>query len=176
MNIENRLKTLINTPSDINEHLETLYNVAMRCESITEFGVRTGISTTAFLCTGKKLTAYDIDKNHEVALLFDVRKNDGFPVEYIIENTLNIVIEDTDFLFIDTEHTYSQLKLELKLHGNKAKKYIGFHDTQTFGVIGADGGLGLLPAIIEFLIENTEWRFYLHKTNNNGLTIIERWK
>ena len=35
--------------SDINEHLPTLYEYACKCKHITEMGVRTGVSTTAFL-------------------------------------------------------------------------------------------------------------------------------
>jgi hypothetical protein len=40
---------LCNTESDINEHLETLYNLANKYGHITEFGVRAGVSTTAFI-------------------------------------------------------------------------------------------------------------------------------
>ena len=31
-------------------------------------------------------------------------------------------ISDVDLIFIDSEHTYGQLKCELTLHGNKSKK------------------------------------------------------
>jgi hypothetical protein len=34
--------------------------------------------------------------------------------------------------------------------------------------------LGLLPAIIEFMIENPEWKFKIHKTNNSGMTVLEK--
>lgn len=78
--------------------------------------------------------------------------------------------------FIDTLHTYDQLKQELRLHGNKAKKFIAFHDTHTFGINGEDqkDKKGLLPAIIEFMIDNPHWNFKIHKTNNNGMTVLER--
>jgi len=79
-------------------------------------------------------------------------------------------------IFIDTLHTYEQLKQELKLHGNKAQKYIAFHDTHTFGLRGEidNDNKGLLSAIIEFMMENPHWKFYKYKTNNNGLTILKR--
>jgi hypothetical protein len=34
------------------------------------------------------------------------------------------VIEETDMLFVDTLHTYGQVKGELERHGNQARKYI----------------------------------------------------
>jgi hypothetical protein len=39
---------------------------------------------------------------------------------------------------------------------------------------GKVGTLGLLPAIIEFIIDHPEWKFKIHKTNNNGLTVLEK--
>ena len=36
-------------------------------------------------------------------------------------------------------------------------------------------GNGLLPAIIHYMIDNPDvWRFKTHRTNNNGLSVIER--
>jgi hypothetical protein len=68
------------------------------------------------------------------------------------------------------------MKKVLNRHANKVRKYIAFHDTYTFGLRGEDGKdkKGLLSAIIEFLIENKNWRFKIYKTNNNGFTVLER--
>jgi hypothetical protein len=100
----------------------------------------------------------------------------GKNVKYVQANVLDITIEETDLLFIDTYHTYSQLTQELRLHGNKARKYIAFHDTYTFGLRGEDGtdNQGLLSAVIEFIIANPHWRLKIYKTNNNGFTVLER--
>jgi hypothetical protein len=41
--------------------------------------------------------------------------------------------------------------------------------------MGRVGSNGLLPAIIHYMIDNPDvWRFKTHRTNNNGLTVIER--
>jgi hypothetical protein len=89
-------------------------------------------------------------------------------------------------IFIDTWHSQKQLREELKLHGNAARKYLVFHDTHTYGVRDeqtdwaanpnrkAMPNQGLLPAIIEFVIANPHWQFKMHKSNNNGLTVLER--
>jgi hypothetical protein len=31
-----------------------------------------------------------------------------------------------------------------------------------------------LSAVIEFVMANPHWRFHTYRTNNNGLTILER--
>jgi beta-1,4-mannosyl-glycoprotein beta-1,4-N-acetylglucosaminyltransferase len=173
--LENEYFNACNTKSDINEHLPILKELAKDCDSIIEMGTRDGQSTRAFLTTKAKLKAYDLELDAIVSNLFNTAKEIGKDVEYIKADVLSLDIDETDLLFIDTWHTYSQLKQELKLHGNKAKKYLAFHDTQTYGTIGeANTDIGLLPAIIEFLIDNPHWKFLLHRTNNNGLTILER--
>lgn len=163
-------------PSDINENLHILYDLARQCKAVVEMGVRTGVSTRAFLNTNVQLTSYDIVLNRQVQDLFNRAKALGKSVKYIEADVLKIVVDETDLLFIDTLHTYDQLKQELRLHGNKAKKFIAFHDTHTFGINGEDqkDKKGLLPAIIEFMIDNPHWKFKIHKTNNNGMTVLER--
>lgn len=163
--------------SDINTHLEILRSLASQCDHVTEFGVRRGSSTRAFLASkARKLVSYDIEKNSDVEKLFQAARKIGRDAAYIQADVLKIRIEKTDMLFIDTLHCYDQLRKELALHAPQVSKYIAFHDTHTFGTRGELDGddLGLLPAIIEFCINNPEWRFKVYRTNNNGLTVIER--
>lgn len=166
------------TKSNINEHLTILNELGNECDHITEFGVMTGMSTRAFLNTDATLISYDIALHDSVKKLFDIAKEKNKNVKYIQADVLKIEIEETDLLFIDTFHVYYQLKRELELHSKKVKKYIVFHDTYTFGLTGEDrvDKKGLITAIIEFMIQNPNWKFKIHKTNNNGLTVIERIK
>jgi len=164
-----------NQQTDIHEHLPILKELAQQCSSVIEMGTKTGQSTRAFLYSCDKVVAYDLELNPQVFELFRVAKNAGKNVNYIQANVLNINIEETDLLFIDTWHVYEQLKQELELHADKAKKYLVLHDTETFGTIGENGtSKGLLPAIMEFLSKNSAWKIKEHRTNNNGLTILER--
>ena len=63
----------------------------------------------------------------------------------------------------------------------KVKKYIAFHDTQTYGTrseefMGRVGSNGLLPAIIHYLIENPNTMAiskYIEQITTD-LTVIER--
>jgi hypothetical protein len=177
--IEKEFAEAATTPSDIHEHLPILYELAKDCNHIIEMGVRTGISTRAFLRVDAKLISYDIVTDQKVVDLINEAKKAGKDAAFIEADVLKIDIEETDLLFIDTWHTYEQLKQELSLHGNKSRKYMVFHDTNTFGLKNEGGeaygtSQGLLPAIIEFLMVNPHWRFKKFLTNNNGLTVLER--
>jgi hypothetical protein len=164
--------------SDINEHLPTLKKYAEECDHITEMGVRWVVSTYALLMgKPKKLISYDIN-NIQWESIAEMVKNDT-DFEFKVANTLDLEIEKTDLLFIDTLHNYNQLKGELELHGSNAKKYIIFHDTTSFEWIGESYNgkvdeIGLWPAIEEFLEANPHWELHERFTNNNGLTILKR--
>jgi len=177
--IEKEFAIAASSPSDIHEHLPVLYELAKDCNHIIEMGVRTGISTRAFLRVDARLISYDIVTDQKVVDLINEAKKAGKDATFIEADVLKIDIEETDLLFIDTWHTYEQLKQELSLHGNKSRKYMVFHDTNTFGLKNEGGqaystSQGLLPAIIEFLMANPHWRFKKFLTNNNGLTVLER--
>lgn len=179
---ETEYKKALITPSDINQNLPVLYELAKQCEHVTEMGVRTGVSTRAFLNTNAELISYDIVLNPEVENLFAHAKELGKKAQYIKADVLTIDIEPTDLLFIDTYHVYEQLTQELKLHANKVRKYIAFHDTYTFGLRGENANKlsslidrnGLITAIIEFLIENPDWKIHFHTNKNNGMTVLKR--
>ena len=116
-------------------------------------------------------------------------KERGIDFTFIQADTLDpkFYIEETDLLFIDTWHIYRQLVQELRIHGNKARKYIILHDTTSFGeedeghweeyskLVGQVGEKrGLWPAVMEFLDENPQWTLLERYTHNNGLTILAR--
>lgn len=170
--LEYKLACLSDT--DINEHLPELYELAKECTHVTEMGVRTGQSTRAFLNTDVILRSYDLELNSGVQLLFDYAQQQGKNVQYTQANVLDIEIEETDLLFIDTYHVYAQLILELQNHAPKVRKYIAFHDTFTYGTVGEHQKLGLMPAIVEYMINHREWHFKLQKVNCNGLIVIEK--
>ena len=154
--------------TDINKHLPVLRNFAKQCAHVTEMGVRTGQSTRALLVEPVTLRSYDLMLDDNVSKLFTTAQQAGKDVKYIEGNTLQIEIEETDLLFIDTEHTYTQLAAELELHHHKVRKYIAFHDTDK-PYAGE-----LLPAIIEFMIRHPGWEFCYHSKECHGFTVIKR--
>lgn len=166
MTIEEKYQELCQTPSDINEHLPILREYADKCESVTEFGVRGCVSLHAFMASkAKKVVAYDI---------LDVAVPDCPKLTFICADVLKVDIEPTDLLFLDTVHTFSQVRAELFWHADLVRKFLIFHDTEIFGRKGEDGGPGINRAISEFLAENQAWSEVYRTDKNNGLTILER--
>jgi hypothetical protein len=169
------LKSPLWYSEDISEHLDVLFEIAKQCSHITEMGFRLGASFTALLLAQpKKLVTYDIYIPSEVQKFFlDIKGKTE--IEFHQKNTLEIEIEETDFLFIDTLHTYDQLKTELELHGNKSKRFLGFHDTETYARKSEDGfQKGLMDAIDEWRQKNPVWKVVEDRKNNNGLLVLER--
>lgn len=193
--LETIYKTAIEHPSDINEHLPLLRHLAERCDHITEFGVRNANGSTIALLAGQpeKLVSWDIDPRAVISsgiadLLncaqaephsWDLRVG-RTKFEPRVGDTLQITIESTDMLFIDTLHTFDQLKTELTRHADRAdcrvRKWIVFHDVETFGKTGEDGKEpGLILAIRWFQKNNFPiWGLKHHWRNNNGLAVLER--
>src|SRR5260370_2188060 len=70
MTLQELYHQALQTPSDINEHLPTLYGFARECRHVTEMGTRTGRSTRAFLYAQPEvLVTYDLERHPEVDLL-----------------------------------------------------------------------------------------------------------
>ena len=178
INITANYNRLCETPSDINQHLPTLFKYASECKHITEMGVRNIVSTFALLMgEPKRMISYDINWAGGIEGIIKEANEKGINFDFRIANTTDLTIEETDLLFIDTLHNYNQLKKELELHSHKARKYIIFHDTTSFEYIGESYECGYEKGIwpaIEELIEKGVWEIKERYTNNNGLTILSR--
>lgn len=179
---------------DINEHLNTLKRYSSKCEHVTEMGTRKAVSTIALLTANpKKVVSIDLNYHFFQPVENSIRQiatecNTEF--EFIEADVLKIDIEETDFLFIDTFHTYHQLLSELTRHESKVRKWIALHDTVTFGYkdeevyqngnistdvnVSKKQKVGIYNALLDFLKENNHWKIKEHYKNNNGLTIIEK--
>lgn len=178
-NCDQIFEFLCSKPSDINEHLPTLKKYASECETIVELGVRSVVSTWAFVSARpKKIISVDIvHPSHYGSSLDAVYLccfNEKIDFNFIASDSRKVTLPEHDLLFIDTLHNYSVLKEELKWNAQKTKKYIIFHDTVTFGDKDEQGiGFGLNKAINEFLLENPNWNIKEKFENNNGLTVLK---
>jgi GR25 family glycosyltransferase involved in LPS biosynthesis/predicted O-methyltransferase YrrM len=202
--LEMKYNYVCSTPSDINEHLPTLYKYALKCNSILELGVRGCVSSWAFLKglqdnnnkkTDKSLFLNDIEECN-ISDLLNVSRDLNIVVDYKWINDLDLDFKEKtfDLTFIDTWHIYGQLKRELSKFSLLTKKYIILHDTTVDAIKGETIRLkmdskkqslesgypieeiecGLQKAINEFLFTNREWRVKEVFENNNGLTVLER--
>lgn len=186
MKIEEKLEFLKNNASDINEHLQTIFENALGCDHATEMGVRGAVSTWALLAARpKKLVSYDINKCPETVVVQKAAKEEGLDYSFVQGDVLKMEIETTDILFIDTLHTYSQLSRELAKHAGNVRRKIILHDTETYGETDepiyfpsspqtSSSKQGLKPAIAEFLASElgSSWRVESVFQNNNGLTVL----
>tara|TARA_B110000977_G_scaffold137668_1_gene174879 strand:- start:1136 stop:1717 length:582 start_codon:yes stop_codon:yes gene_type:complete len=188
--LQEKVNEVFTTGTDINEHIPALVKYGQECEHITEMGVRGIQSTWAFLGSSPKhLRSYDIQDpkewDQDIQNVYDTAEAYGIDFTFTLANVLEVEIEETDLLFLDTWHSYKQLKAELALHADKTKKYIIFHDTTSFENIDEESyemwgdewkaeGIGIWKAIEEFLVTNDHWVLEKRFTNNNGLTIIKR--
>ena len=199
--VKNQYTILCNKPSDINEHLPTLYEYAKKCESIIELGVRGCISSWAFVngllennSNNKNLLLNDINSCNITSIL-EATKDLNVNITYEWTNDLNLDIKNNvDLTFIDTWHIYGQLKRELNKFSLVTNKFIIMHDTvvdeihgetvrlnwnaelqsQQTGIPVEEIKCGLGKAIEEFLNNNNNWKLRERYYNNNGLTILER--
>jgi hypothetical protein len=203
MDIKTKYDELCNIPSDINEHLPTLYRYATNSEIILELGVKTCISSWAFAygllnnnSNNKKLILNNNNKCNINDLLYtcnNLTNNIDIKYKWINDLELNLNF-NVDLTFINTWHVYGQLKLELEKFSKITNKYIILHNTTIDEIYGEslrsfmniseqvtksgfsinDITMGLGKAISEFLQNNNNWVVEERYINNNGLTILKK--
>ncbi len=184
-------------PSDINEHLPILRELASQCKSVTEIGIRDIVSTWGLL-QGLSESALSprsyvgIDLNyppfHKLSLAKDLAKNHSVSFEFIKGDDFTLDIDTTDMLFIDSLHTYCHLTYELEKFSSKVRKYIVLHDTsEPWGERDEDSPYypypshidrifkrGSWEAVVDFLDTHPDWQLKARYLNNHGLTVLKR--
>lgn len=140
------------------------------CASYTELGVNQGATLAiAVLENIKTIRAYDIALGpyNKAKKLFDVYAEEQ-NINLIVQesDTLAITLGEVDLLYIDTRHTHDHLTKELRLHGDKARKYIVFHDTHA--------QQGLKRAVQEYVASHKEWSIVTDCQQHVGFMTIAR--
>lgn len=149
--MEEELRRLIATPSDINEHLDRLCKLASECTSVVELGDgSTNRSLYALACgllkndqAGKQRCLFYVNESN-----FDIggfcqrlfQDNVTLKLHFHVfqENILNLDVTKImnanfvlkiDMLFIDSIHCFFQCYRELTKFAPYVAKYIVMHDT-----------------------------------------------
>jgi hypothetical protein len=178
MTAEQNYKKYCEANTDISQHLPTLRRYATGCDTIVELGVRSIVSTWAFLVAQPKyLISVDVKHPREfldhdptgcdLNLVEELAYMQGTTFEFYLADSRFINLPLCDLLFIDTIHTSSHLEAEFKKHADNVIKYIILHDTVTHKQ-DMDGAIG------DFLHTHMEWRIEEEFFNNNGLLILKR--
>lgn len=162
--------------SDIQGHLDTFVHAAIDADTIIELGVRSGISTIAWLhgLNGRgHLWSVDIQPRPE--LIPDVDNWTFIQADDCSDEVLDQLPEQVDIVFIDTSHAYDQTLRELELYYPRVKAggRIFLHDTELGSPEDAPGDepFPVKRAIEKFCTDHElVWMNYEHCY---GLGVIE---
>ena len=170
-------------------HLPRLRELADNLGLAVEFGVKHGASSTALLLGARRVVSYDLVETKGAHTLAEIA---GDRWDYRIEDSRVAPAIECGLLLIDSLHTYQQCDAELCRHASAVRRYLVFHDTLTFGSVGARGEtgeqrwayragqsvpqehLGIRPAIDELMIRDSSWRIAAHYVDSHGLLVLER--
>lgn len=155
----------------IEEHFDTLLKYGNMVDHITEFGVHAGASTCCWLMTKpKSYTGYDIDYSSlELRSVYEAyAKENGTDFTLLCQSSIKEHIEETDLLFIDSDHSAEHVTAELKMQNDKVRRFIILHDTE------CKACPGLKEVVDKFVEDSADWKIREHFSNNNGLTVLER--
>ena len=189
-------------PSDINEHVPVLKDLAQECSSVMEIGIRSMVSSWGIFqglseSSAKKRNYIGIDLNYPpldtLCKAASLAQSNGIFFQFLAVNDMQLAEENiasVDMLFIDSLHTYCHLTYELEKFSPKVGKYIAMHDTSApWGNVEDteyQGDYseypahydrtkkGLWPAVENFLKNHPEWELKERRFNNHGLTVLKR--
>ena len=162
-------------------HLPRLFQLAQECDTCVELGCKNGASATALLagCKGD-VWSYDILPTSRALAM---REWAGDRWHYVCpQDTRTADIPHCGLCFVDAMHQYDHVRTELTRHADKVSRYLVFHDTITFGSVGAvdesgkavPGILGIRPAIDELMLRDRSWFLVRHDYHSHGLLVLQR--
>jgi len=159
-------------------HLPRLRAWATGLTRAVELGVGLGGSAAALLLGAQRVLSIDLVETAEARAL---KRIAGDRWEYRIADTRTTPIGPCDLLFVDALHTFDQVDAELRAHADAVRRYLIFHDTITFGSVGAQGELGtpapgvlgIRPAIDALMIRDRRWTIAEHVVASHGFLVLE---
>ena len=189
---QEKYSSRIRNQMDIEEHMVTLRSLASGVDHVTEFGVRSGISTFSWLVGGATtVVGYDLEIAPSLRSIQKLALECNRTLLLVQADTATVEINETDILFIDSLHSGEHLRKELFRQHLRVRKYLVFHDTASCGEAITDSDfawkrfclgnvevnhtVGLKPVIRDFLEKTRgDWLVNVDKVNNNGLLVLER--
>ena len=188
---------------DIWPYQEMLSRYAQKCRIVTEMGigpVHMGLNSTWCLLHGLSKSEFDNKEKRYISIDWDdaniniftaekISNGIGIDFKFIVSDSVAIQIEETDLLFIDTDHRYRHLMKELRMHNEKVSKYIILHDTSgkyenwedypydhesRKELRNSPEKYGMWAGVVDFLRESPNWRLLERGQMGNGMTVLER--
>ena len=171
--VEVAYDSIVLVQRDLNEHMPKLRELASNVSHATEFTSRRE-SSIAFLAGGlKRFVSYQMEKDRLMDHCIKLARKDGTSTLRSEVTSPSISeLEPTELLFLDGEHTFDRLTIELAAYADQVSRYIVLHDTHLYGAQGQDGGRGLLEAVTNFTRKNPQWSIIYHTIDQYGLTVL----
>lgn len=164
---------------DISGHLPTLYElvVGLNAQWVIELGVRSGISTTAWLAglevTGGSLVTVDL---HDAPPL----EHGDVPWRHVKGDDLGLFDEvayfcpDPDIVFVDSSHCYQHTLDEIAYYLGLAPKVMVFHDADLEKPVGCGCPDDDPPFPVRRAVEESfPASQILHYPTFNGLFVVK---
>lgn len=162
---------LCETPSDINEHLPTLRDLVVKLDArkVIELGVRTGVSTVAWL-TGLQDTdghLWCVDVGTAPPMVTSHSRCTFVQGDDLSEDVLGQLPDEVDLVFVDTDHRYQLTVDEIATYKHRVRPggCMVFHDVAVETFDHHDGTEPPFPVRTAV----AEW------AEADGLT-VERWE
>jgi predicted O-methyltransferase YrrM len=186
--LEAAYRVLCRRPSDIYEHLPALVDVATRAgaQRIIELGVRTGVSTVAWLTALERLGSGELWSVDTGPAPFEVPGWNFVQGDDLDPAVLRRLPGEADVVFVDTDHRYGLTRDEIRAYARRVRPggAMVFHDTnvETFDhhAPGTEPPYPVHKAVCEAFDPpgGGETAFEVAKVerhdNCNGLTIVWR--
>lgn len=183
VDLDYQFELMRQSPSDTNEHLQTLKTLAQNCNHCTEFGVRWVVTTWALLAARpQRLVSYDYETNiamlHNIEIVKLTAQANNISFDFYEQDVIasGFTIEQTDLLYIDIGTDYAACKQAIEQHYTKVNKYIVVHGINVPRDI--DGNPtnigGPYQAAQEFLQANTNWSIELEDRAVHGLLVLKK--
>lgn len=151
--------------SATSEHLPTLRRLAGECWTVAELGTWHGDSAFAMMMgTPTRMICVDIEEPKYMPALVAAAEYYEINFEFRQTDTRTTELPEVDMMFVDSLPTYEQVRDELKAHIDKVKKYLVFHDVDTY--------FPIRQAIKEFADKDFDLVEQHH--NSHGLWVMQR--
>lgn len=173
--IDDIYETVRTVKRDLDQHMPYLRTLAAMCQTVTEISKRRESLIAFSAGRPNRLISYNTEAaDPMVRQILDLSKEESSVITVENRTSDDIdSIDSTDLLFIDSKHTYPQLKKELEKYMERVNRFAVFHDTHAYATKSEDGSEGgLLTAIREWVESHPQSFIYHHTKDQYGLTII----
>lgn len=176
-------------------HCSTIYDIAKKCQSITEISTipaDNSITFTWCLVNGlldgydfgdKEFESISLSKiNKNIKFVRDIAKSSGLDFQLSTRLKNNTLTKETDMLFVHTDYTFDFLNDILIQNSNLVRKYIIVHDKNfiratskdIFSISDNETLYIVKDVVTSFLNTNSGWSLVKNFNMNFGMFVLEK--